>query len=253
MHQATHPQQKSIHHPVLVKGLAMLAAATCALAGGLICTQPALAQEISATDTSDSATTTPIDSNSDKQSTAGLISHAAAREQKNAGIDAYSAFPDNWQMSSGMPSAGNAHVLVLRVDFPDMHFDSDDTLEALQADIDGSAGTAPFESLKAFYGRSSYGKLHIDGKAYGYTASKPRSSYTVTHAACSTRRCMRLTIKSITASSTATTTARSMRCIYISPARTRDGEAPDGPMKVSRTHPDMPMTGSMASSCGTPY
>ena len=178
MHQATHPQQKSIHHPVLVKGLAMLAAATCALAGGLICTQPALAQEISATDTSDSATTTPIDSNSDKQSTAGLISHAAAREQKNAGIDAYSAFPDNWQMSSGMPSAGNAHVLVLRVDFPDMHFDSDDTLEALQADIDGSAGTAPFESLKAFYGRSSYGKLHIDGKAYGYTASKPRSSYT---------------------------------------------------------------------------
>lgn len=77
-----------------------------------------------------------------------------------------------------MPAEGNAHVLVLCVDFPDMHFDSDDTLEALQADIDGSAGTAPFESLKAFYGRSSYGKLHIDGKAYGYTASKPRSSYT---------------------------------------------------------------------------
>lgn len=174
-----HSHQRPVR-AVLAKSLAALASAACAMTTGLFCAQPSLAQEMdSATaKASTSAMPSPIDSNTDTQSAAALIAQAAAREQRNAGIDTYSAFPDGWQMASGMPSEGDAHVLVLRVDFPDMHFDADDTAEALQNDIDGSAGTAPFESFSAFYERSSYGKLHIDGKVYDYTASQPRDSYT---------------------------------------------------------------------------
>ena len=82
-----------------------------------------------------------------------------------------------------MPRTGEARVVAVRVAFPAgeyeeaMTFDEDDTVEALDAIIDGNAHEYPYESLAAYYWRSSYGKLTISGDAYDYVAAHPRSYY----------------------------------------------------------------------------
>lgn len=90
--------------------------------------------------------------------------------------------PSAW--ASGMPLQGTAKVLAIRVAFPAegdqpaMGFEDSDSLEALQAMFNGFAGEAPYESLNAYYTRSSYGALKFDGKAYDYTAQHCRDYYT---------------------------------------------------------------------------
>lgn len=115
--------------------------------------------------------------------TAGLIQQAIAREQASNGI-ATNAVPGN---DGGMATVGKAHVLALRVSFPDKKFEAGDTLEALQALIgprnEGeaalpSAGPYPYESLHAYYQRASYGTLTITGEAVDYEAQHERDYYT---------------------------------------------------------------------------
>lgn len=113
---------------------------------------------------------------------AGLIQQAISREQANNGI-ATNAVPGD---DSGMAITGKAHVLALRVAFPDKQFDEADTLEALQALIGPrsesetalpSAGPYPYESLHDYYLRASYGRLSITGEAVDYTAQHERDYY----------------------------------------------------------------------------
>lgn len=115
--------------------------------------------------------------------TAGLVQQAVAREQANAGI-APNAVPGN---DGGMATVGSAHVLALRVSFPDKEFEAGDTLEALQALIgprnEGetavpSAGPFPYENLHDYYLRASYGALTITGEAFNYRAQHERDYYT---------------------------------------------------------------------------
>lgn len=114
----------------------------------------------------------------------GLISQAMERERAAQGIGAY-AVPSNW--SSGMASVGAAHVLGLRITFPDHQFEENDTLDALQSIIGPKtqnaavpAGTSPFpyESLSAYYYRASYGKLSLTGETFDYAAKYERDYYT---------------------------------------------------------------------------
>lgn len=86
-----------------------------------------------------------------------------------------------------MASVGNAHVLGLRISFPDYEFEQDDTLEAFQAIIGptmqgGSApigtSTFPYENLSAYYYRASYGELSLTGEAFDYKAKHERDYYT---------------------------------------------------------------------------
>lgn len=114
----------------------------------------------------------------------GLISQAMERERAAQGIGAY-AVPSNW--SSGMASVGAAHVLGLRITFPDHQFEEDDTLDAFQSIIGpktqngaAPAGTSPFpyESLSAYYYRASYGKLSLTGETFDYAAKYERDYYT---------------------------------------------------------------------------
>lgn len=118
------------------------------------------------------------------QPSAGLIQHAIAQQNAADGIAA-SAVPSMWE--SGMGYEGRAHVLALRVSFPDMQFAEGDTLEALQALIGPKApGEAagsgssefPYESLSGYYYRSSYGTLTITGEAIDYQAKHERDYYT---------------------------------------------------------------------------
>lgn len=89
--------------------------------------------------------------------------------------------PEVWQ--SGMPATGEARVLLLQVDFPNYSFEEGDTLQALEQIAFGGADETspyyPYESLKAYYSRSSYGKLQIDGEAVHYTAKYDREDYNV--------------------------------------------------------------------------
>ena len=74
-----------------------------------------------------------------------------------------------------MPTVGTARPLVLLIDFPDQHRPRHVTAENIESalfSLDDS------DSLSAFYYRSSYGKLFIDGKVYGwYRMKRPRTSY----------------------------------------------------------------------------
>ena len=87
-----------------------------------------------------------------------------------------------------MPKTGTGRVFAVRVAFPGddyedaMFFDEGDSVEALDAIIDGQAQEFPYESLAAYYYRSSYGKLTISGDAFDYTAQYPRSYYYDTNA-----------------------------------------------------------------------
>ena len=80
-----------------------------------------------------------------------LIAQAKARE---AGISAQANFvPVSWR--GGMPTEGEAHVIALYVDFPAGEnesaytFGEEDTLEALDALIDGRGGFYPYEDLSS--------------------------------------------------------------------------------------------------------
>lgn len=87
-----------------------------------------------------------------------------------------SVVPSTWK--SGMATVGVGRVLALRVSFPDYSFADDDTLEALDALINGGGASAfPYESLHAYYERASYGALDISGTAVDYQAKHERSYY----------------------------------------------------------------------------
>lgn len=116
-----------------------------------------------------------------------LVASAVARERAAAsGVDAF-ALPAG--EATGTPTSGHAHMLLVRVDFPDMGFSAAESEGALQASIgEGIEGmdcpaTAigaqpPYESVSAYYQRSSYGQLQIEGHVVSYTAAHERSHYT---------------------------------------------------------------------------
>lgn len=122
------------------------------------------------------------------QADPSLVAQAVAREdaaraeRSDGGAEASTlSVPENWQ--GGMATMGEARVLALRVSFPAeegepaLDFGQGDTLAALEAIIDGGGGSHPYESLSAYYERSSYGALSISGDAVDYRAEHARSYY----------------------------------------------------------------------------
>ena len=115
------------------------------------------------------------------QLSADLTQQALARQAAalGQGADVFSlrsVVPSTWK--SGMATVGAGRVLALRVSFPDYSFADDDTLEALDALINGGGASAfPYESLHAYYQRASYGALDISGTAVDYQAKHERSYY----------------------------------------------------------------------------
>ncbi|WP_195270397.1 M6 family metalloprotease domain-containing protein [Eubacterium sp. 1001713B170207_170306_E7] len=112
------------------------------------------------------------------QTDPGLIAQAQARE---AGAANLRSVPSDWK--TGMATTGQAKILLIRVDFPDYSFDDADTKAALEKIAFGPSGSDqpgyPYESLAAYYGRSSYGKLNITGQVASYTAANNRDTYSL--------------------------------------------------------------------------
>lgn len=110
------------------------------------------------------------------QTDPGLIAQAQAQESGSASLR---AVPSGWK--TGMATTGDANILLIRVDFPDYRFSGNDTEDALRQIAFGPAGGGqpgyPYESLSAYYERSSYGQLHISGQVASYTAANNRDTY----------------------------------------------------------------------------
>ncbi|HNQ78718.1 MAG TPA: M6 family metalloprotease domain-containing protein [Acidobacteriota bacterium] len=87
--------------------------------------------------------------------------------------EASMAPPLGWQ---GMPTTGNVKILAIMIGFNDYPPNTDTELVYGRMFGDGP-GTFPYESLRNFYFRSSYGLLEFSGDALGwYVTPYPRSS-----------------------------------------------------------------------------
>lgn len=86
--------------------------------------------------------------------------------------------PPGWKGS--LPTIGSPRIPVFLVDFPDYPHTPDQTVEDVQLKMFGEGDPAlyPYESLRKYYQRSSYGKLNLDGTVLGwYRARYNRGNY----------------------------------------------------------------------------
>ena len=79
----------------------------------------------------------------------------------------------------GLPAQGTVLMPVLLIEFPDYrHTIAANTITSAYFG-DGNSDYFPYESLRKYYARSSYGKLDIQGTVFGwYMAENPRDAYT---------------------------------------------------------------------------
>jgi M6 family metalloprotease-like protein/uncharacterized repeat protein (TIGR01451 family) len=102
--------------------------------------------------------------------------HRLQQEQWRKGLRAeLPTPPPAW---IGMPTTGTVRVFALLIDFAEYPHAPANSNEAIHTKLfgDGSGGH-PYESLRKFYQRSSYGQLDIEGSTLGWhTTSYPRSA-----------------------------------------------------------------------------
>ena len=88
--------------------------------------------------------------------------------------------PISW-LKPTLPSTGSNKLLMLVVDFPDCKFSADYTVDQIRDAAFGPADTSsedyPYESVSAYYERSSYGALTMDADIYTYSANYPIENY----------------------------------------------------------------------------
>ena len=94
-------------------------------------------------------------------------------------------YPSIQQHSPFMPSHGTAKAVIFYVDFPDCKYSYEPDLDYVRQISFGSEDTAdlsfPFESMAAFYKRSSKGALSLEGDVFRYTAQKSIADYSLDH------------------------------------------------------------------------
>lgn len=79
----------------------------------------------------------------------------------------------------GLPTSGTPKIFVLLIDFNDYPHTIDSSVIKSMIFGEGDSANYPYESLKSYYERSSYGKLKIEGDLFGwYRASNLRDYYT---------------------------------------------------------------------------
>ncbi len=85
------------------------------------------------------------------------------------------------QVGSSLPSDTLGNLVIFYIDFPDCSFGNKLSAEEVDRIAFGPADTAsanyPFESMSAFYERSSKGSFQLSGKTFAYTAQNSISVY----------------------------------------------------------------------------
>lgn len=110
-----------------------------------------------------------------------LLQDAIQRENPNFLFSAGENIPESWK---GAPVTGDVKVLAIQVEFQDMTFEDskiypEDIFYQMFNNTEGSETLPyPYESLHAYYLRSSYGQLSFSsGDVYRCTLSKNRADY----------------------------------------------------------------------------
>ncbi|MBR5127046.1 MAG: InlB B-repeat-containing protein, partial [Roseburia sp.] len=83
-------------------------------------------------------------------------------------------------ITASMPSTGDVNALVFVVDFADMSFSEEwlaNVEEYFFGEEDKESANYPYESLAAYYERSSYGKLNLEGEFFYYHDMNNRGVY----------------------------------------------------------------------------
>lgn len=100
----------------------------------------------------------------------------AAEPQETPFLDAPIA-----AIGSSLPSQGNGSLVVFYIDFPDCSYSNKLSSSELQEIIFGSEDASsvyyPFESMSAFYTRSSKGAMGLTGQVFAYTAKESIAAY----------------------------------------------------------------------------
>ncbi len=82
---------------------------------------------------------------------------------------------------SSLPSQGKGNLVIFYVDFPDCRYTVDFTTEQIAEIAFGEEDTSdrnyPFDSISAFYKRSSKGVMDLEGSVFRYTTNENRSAY----------------------------------------------------------------------------
>ncbi len=85
------------------------------------------------------------------------------------------------ECDAGLPSHGNGNLVVFYVDFPDCRYTTDFSEEQLRQIAFGASDESdpcyPFESMSAFYARSSKGALDLNGTVIRYTTKENQAVY----------------------------------------------------------------------------
>lgn len=89
--------------------------------------------------------------------------------------------PPLYDLYGSLPSQGEANLLVFYVDFPDCKYDYDPSVSEIEKICFGeenkSDSNYPWDSMSAFYSRSSKGAMELQGKAFRYTTKNNKSAY----------------------------------------------------------------------------
>lgn len=84
-------------------------------------------------------------------------------------------------IQASLPTQGNANLVIFYVDFPDCPYTVDLTAEQIQKIAFGEEdiidSNYPFDSMRAFYQRSSKGAMQLSGQAFRYTTKENRAAY----------------------------------------------------------------------------
>lgn len=80
-----------------------------------------------------------------------------------------------------MPSQNDAKMVIFYVDFPDCPYKYEPSVAEIEKAAFGAEDTEnknyPFESMSAFYNRSSKGSMKLSGKVFRYTTKQNKSEY----------------------------------------------------------------------------
>jgi M6 family metalloprotease-like protein len=90
-------------------------------------------------------------------------------------------------LSPTLPSVGKNRIPVFAVEFPDFAFDGNDVTGKIETACFGAAdeddAVFPYESIAAYFERSSYGELRLTGDVFAYKAKHTSDSYAVSNGA----------------------------------------------------------------------
>ena len=89
--------------------------------------------------------------------------------------------PPVYDLYGSMPSHGDAETVIFYVDFPDCKYEYDPSPETISQIAFGEENTAdenyPYESISAYFKRSSKGSMDVSGQVFRYTTKENKSAY----------------------------------------------------------------------------